>query len=516
MGPAGALARVDPAAVRAAVDAAVPGICVERDHLIEFANPAFARVFGYPSAAAMLGEDLRVLVAPEDRERVEEHAQARRAGRAAPARFDFRGRRLDGETVWLESTAAAVVWGEGTALVRTVVDVTERRRLEEQLLRAQKMEAVGRLAGGVAHDFNNLLTVILGRAELLLSGPEPDPARRRELELIYTTAARGTTLIQQLLGFARREPLEMRPVHLGEVVQQLLPMLRQLIGEHVEVAASVAPASGWVSADPSQLEQVVVNLVVNGRDAMPDGGVLTLEVADVMLDAAAAALRPGLSAGPHVVLSVRDTGVGMDAPTRQRIFEPFFTTKPAGQGTGLGLATVYAIVRRCGGWIEVDSAPGQGSVFRCLFPRVAAGTPAEVPDLPADPPGPGAGTVLVVEDDEGVRLMAADALRMCGYEALEAADPDEALRIAAEPRRPIDVVVTDVIMPRMNGLALVGELRRFHPAIRALYISGYGEDLDALRGLLASGAPFLQKPFTVTSLSGAVAELLDAPGREGR
>ena len=495
---------------RAAFDAAVPGICVEQDFLIRYANPALARIFGAPDAEALVGQDFRTLAAPEDRGRVEDQARGALHGGPGPERFDFRGRRRDGATIWLDATAALARWAEAPAIVRTVLDVTTSRQLQEQLVRTQKIEAVGRLAGGVAHDFNNLLTVILGRAEMLLQRPAgegPDAAdARRDVEMIYKTASQGTTLIQQLMAFARRDTLETQPVSLNDVLQQLAPMLRHLIPEHVEMRLALAPELGRVSADPSQLEQVVVNLVVNARDAMPAGGVVTIETGEIVLGAPEAAVRPGISPGTYVTLTVCDTGAGMDETTRQRVFEPFFTTKPMGKGTGLGLATVYAIVRQSSGWIDVESAPGQGSRFRLFLPRVVGDA---APARGARATATGTGTILVVEDDEGVRLMAADALRMFGHHVLDARDPDEALTLAAAHGDAIDLVVTDVVMPRMSGPALVEHLHLAHPRARVLYISGYGEDLDVLRGLLARGVPFLQKPFTVSALSSAVARMLE-------
>jgi CheY-like chemotaxis protein len=360
------------------------------------------------------------------------------------------------------------------------------------------MEAVGRLAGGIAHDFNNLLTVIGGRIEIALDNPTLPAGLRRDLEVVYRTAETAALLTRQLLAFGRKQMLQARRIDLNTVLGGLLPMLQRLIGEDVEVEFRRPPAAAWVEADPGQIEQVILNLAVNARDAMPQGGRLTLGASTVdRVD------------GSYVMLTVSDTGIGMDEATRARIFEPFFTTKPVGKGTGMGLATVFGIVKQSDGDILVASEPGRGTRFEIYLPRVdapVAPDPKARPALVAE----GTETVLVVEDEPEVRSLAREALERQGYVVLEAARPSEALRIAEEHAGPIPLLVTDVVMPEMKGPQLAERLRPRHPEMRVLYMSGYA---DLPEGTLIGNAPFLQKPFTTSALVQKVREILDS-GRD--
>jgi signal transduction histidine kinase/ActR/RegA family two-component response regulator len=382
-------------------------------------------------------------------------------------------------------------------------------RAEEQLRQALKMEAVGKLAGGVAHDFNNLLTVILGRCTILLPRlPEGTPVHRG-VALIHQTAQRAAALTRQLLAFSRKQVLKPQALDLTVVVDDIMPMLRRLIGENVELATRLAPSVRRVRADLSQIEQVIVNLAVNARDAMPHGGRLTLETREVELDAAYVRRHEGARGGPHVQLTVRDTGIGMDAATLPRIFEPFFTTKGPGQGTGLGLSTVYGIVRQSGGSVWVESQAGQGTTFGICLPVVEeAGRPAL--DAPAPPPAaPGWETVLLVEDEAEVRELAAEILRDRGYRVLEAESPEHALRVAEDHPEAIHLLLTDVVMPGASGRDLADRLAPLRPAMKVLYMSGYTDHAIVQHGVLDPCVAYIAKPFTPDEVARRVREVLD-------
>jgi PAS domain S-box-containing protein len=417
-----------------------------------------------------------------------------------------------GGTTPVEVTTATLKGGEGQDLGVIVIvrDLTAVRALEAQLRHAQKMEAVGRLAGGVAHDFNNLLTVITGRSQLLLLKLAPESPLRRDVELVEETAHRASALTRQLLAFSRKQMVQPRIVDLNEVVRGMETMLSRLIGEDIALTTHLDATAGCVRADPAQLEQMIVNLAVNARDAMPLGGRLTLETSYIQLDEGFARQHVGLRPGPHVRLTVRDTGVGMDGLIKAHLFEPFFTTKGPGKGTGLGLATVYGIVTQSGGAIRVESEPGQGATFTIELPRVDA-----PPDLPADPglveAAPhGSETVLLVEDELEVRGLARDILRQQGYTILESADGDEALRIGREHAGPIHLLVTDVVMPLMGGRELADRLRAGRRETKVLYVSGYTDDAILRQGVSETGTAFLAKPFTASALAHKVRQVLDA------
>ena len=391
-------------------------------------------------------------------------------------------------------------------------DIGERRRLEEQLRQSQKMEAVGRLAGGIAHDFNNLLTVIAGRAQLILSRLRPEEPIHRDATLVRTTADRAAVLTQQLLTFSRKQVLQPQVLNLNAVVTAMEPMLGRLIGEDIDLAVIPAESLGRVKADPGQIEQVIVNLVVNSRDAMPQGGRLTVETADVELDAAYASRHFSVPPGPYVMLAVSDTGEGMDEQTRSRVFEPFFTTKGPGKGTGLGLATVYGIVKQSGGDIQLYSEPGRGTAFRIYLPRVAQ-VSAEVDDTtsPSAAVARGDETVLLVEDEPEVRDLAREILEVSGYTVLQACDPLEAVVMAERHPGPIHLLLTDVIMPRQSGRALVERLRPLRPEMQVLYMSGYTNEAIVRHGVLDPDTLFIQKPFTPDALGHRVRAALDRP-----
>jgi len=384
-------------------------------------------------------------------------------------------------------------------------DVTERETLGEALRQSQKLEAVGRLAGGVAHDFNNLLTIMQGYLEVLQDVDEP---RRSTVREIARAADRAARLTQQLLAFSRRQLLQPRVVDLNAEVAELGISLLRLIGEHIELKTLLAPDLGHILVDPGQLGQVLLNLSVNAADAMPQGGRLLIETKNVDLRPEDAPRHPDLKPGAYVLLAVTDTGAGMDESTKRRIFEPFFTTKELGRGTGLGLATVYGIVNQSGGAIEVSSEPGSGSCFRLYFPRTDA--PIEKPAPAPSAPRGGRETILVVEDEEPLRQLVSLVLRKAGYTVIEAADGEKALAAARAHRGPLHLLVTDVIMPGMSGRDLADEMSALLPETKILFVSGYTDDALVPQGRLDPGKEFLAKPFTPPVLIHKVRQVLDA------
>ena len=503
-----------------AIGAATQGImitdCGRPDDPVIFASPGFERITGY-AAAEILGRNCRFLQGKDtDPAAVARVREAVRAGQ--PCTVELLNYRKDGTTFWNEMSVSPVrdAAGRLTHFVGVQADVTARRGLEEQFRQVQKMEAVGQLAGGVAHDFNNLLTIINGYGDLLLQSLPPDDPSRALVDEIRKAGERSAGLTRQLLAFSRQQVLAPRVLDLNAVVADTESMLRRLIGEDVRLAAVLAPDLWPVRADPGQVEQVVMNLAVNARDAMPRGGRLTIETRNVDLDEAYARTHPDARAGPHALLSVSDTGTGMPPEVRARIFEPFFTTKGLGKGTGLGLATVYGIVKQSGGHVAAYSEVGVGTTFKVYLPRVekAFGGPKAKSGLLSPPRG--TETVLLVEDEAGVRALTRHVLSRCGYEVLEAADGEEAMRVAAAHRGPIHLLITDVVMPGAGGRAVAEQIAARHPAVRVLYVSGYTDDAVIRHGVLREGVSFLQKPFSPVGLALKVREVLDAAGVPGR
>jgi signal transduction histidine kinase len=388
---------------------------------------------------------------------------------------------------------------------RLETEVAERTT---QLFQAQKMEAVGLLAGGIAHDFNNFLTVIMGRAQLLLRGRPADDPLAQGLALIDMTAQRAAALTRQLLAFSRKQVLQRRVLNLNSVVAEMEKMLRPLIGEDIVLLTVLEPALGPVNADPGQLEQVIMNLAVNARDAMPRGGQIVLKTANVQIDEATAARQPGLQAGGYAVLEVGDTGVGMDPTTQARIFEPFFTTKKPGKGTGLGLSTVYGIVQQHSGVVSFESVPGLGTTFKIHLPHVKAVVEAPVVGPTRAVSARGSETVLVVEDEDEVRTLALEILHEQGYTTLAAADGAEALRVVARHPGPLHLLLTDVVMPHLNGWELARQLSAVRPETKVLYMTGYSEIAAGHEGV--SDVIVLQKPFTPDILASRVRETIQA------
>jgi len=461
-----------------------------------------------------------------------EHAQAmRRLGYhgmlTVPARvgdrvvgvLSFLTRREEGFSTEDLAIATAFASHAAVALENSRLLHESRRAYDElaqtqgQLEQAQKMDAIGRLAGGVAHDFNNLLTVILGRTDILLTQIKTEDPLRRGIALIQRTAGRAAELTKQLLAFSRKQVLEAVVLDLGVVTTDMKEMLARLIGEDIALVTNLAATLGHVKADRGQIEQVVMNLAINARDAMPQGGQLVVETANADLDDEYVRRNVGSRPGPHVMLAVSDSGVGIPRELQRHIFEPFFTTKEQGKGTGLGLATVYGIVKQSGGYIEVDSEPGRGTTFRIYLPRVDSASPAAERSPRAAAPTGGTETILLVEDEDGVRELARDILRSSGYTVLEGRNGAEGLLLGERHQGALDLLLTDVVMPRMSGRELAERMVSLRPELSVLYMSGYTDDAVIRHGVLGSDTAFLQKPFTPAALVQRVRETLDQARR---
>jgi PAS domain S-box-containing protein len=474
-----------------------------------YLSPAFEPIWGRP-VSSMEGslERLLATVDPEDAARIREAF-----AKMGPEGFreEFRIRRPDDGLRWISTRAFPVRDSEGrvSRIIGSSEDITERRGVEEQFRQSQKMEALGRLAGGVAHDFNNLLTVISGYAELLMSDPKMDDETRHQLQEIAASSKRASSLTRQLLAFSRKQIVQRQPVDLNDTLRRMQDMLRRLIGENVKLTIGPGENLATVMADPGHIEQTIMNLVVNARDALPRGGSIRIETANVELDEAYAKDHSGVVPGEFVMLAVSDTGIGMDAATRARLFEPFFTTKERGKGTGLGLATVYGIAKQFGGHIWVYSEPGRGSCFKIYFPKAASGESAPAPRAaPASAKG-GTETILVVEDDPNLRRLVRDALQTQGYTVLEAADGDAGLKISDGHEFPIHLLLTDSVLPGISGPALSKTLKERRPGLKVLFMSGYTDASVFEQAGVEIGRDFLQKPFTVEALARKIREILD-------
>jgi PAS domain S-box-containing protein len=473
-------------------------------------NPALARMYGYESPQELMSAvtDIAHQVYVDPNRRTEFKRLMEEQG--VVQNFEYQVYRRDGRKIWLSENARAVRDAGGAVLFYegTVEDVTEQRELEEQLRQAQKMEAVGRLAGGVAHDFNNLLTVITGNAELLREPVDPDDQQYRHVEQIEKAADRAASLTQQLLAYSRRQVIAPKVLDLNAIVTEMGKMLPRLIGEDIELIVVPNASLGRVRADRGQVEQVLLNLAVNARDAMPQGGKLTIETANVDLGEDYARRHVGVRPGSYVLLAVSDTGHGMDVETQSHIFEPFFTTKEKGKGTGLGLSTVFGIVKQNDGHIWVYSEPGQGTTFKIYLPRIEEAV--EETGIDKDLSGclQGSETILLVEDEEAVRELVRESLERNGYTVLQARDGTEAVQISEKREDLIHLMITDVVMPGMSGGELARRLTARHPKMKVLYMSGYTENAIVHRGVLDPGTAFLQKPFRPADLAHKVYELL--------
>lgn len=477
---------------------------------ILYVNEAFERLTGY-SREEVLGVRPGLITGSDaDQETIQKMAAAIRAGQ--PAREEMTRRRKDG-TEWRVEMDVVPIPGRQGGIDHFVAiqrDVTERRRLEEQLRHSQRMEAVGMLAGGIAHDFNNLLTAMLGYSELLLAKTGPGQPARREVEEIHRAAERAASLTRQLLAFSRKQVLQPRVISLNRLIRDLEDMLHRLLGEDIEIQVRLDPALGNVKADPAQMEQVILNLAVNARDAMPHGGILRIETANEEMPGAPARGHVDVEPGRYVLLGVEDTGIGMDEITQAHIFDPFFTTKDVGRGTGLGLSTVYGVVKQSGGTVGVDSVPGRGTRFTLYMPRVDDAPTGGASEESLEGAARGWETILLVEDEPSVRVLTREALRERGYRVLEACDGEEALRVARGHDGPIHLLLTDVIMPRLRGRALADQLQGARSGLKVLYISGYPDTAIAEHGVLGEDVSFLGKPFSPDALLRRVRQVLDA------
>lgn len=473
-------------------------------------NDSLCEIIGY-SREELLGMNYRQVMDEDNAKRISEACnRVFRTGEAHPG-FDYEILRKDG-TKRSVSVSISLIRDSGgvpSGFRGIFRDVTDSKRMEGQLRQAAKMEAIGRLAGGVAHDFNNILTAVMGYSTILSEQlPKESPAQEK-LNQIGRAAGRAADLTRQLLAFSRKQMLDVRVVNLNEIITDLEKMLQRLIGEDIELTTNLNPSAGHVKADPIQIEQILMNLAVNARDAMPEGGNLAIETADAFLDEDYARAHIEVEPGPYVVFTVSDTGRGMDSAILKCIFDPFFTTKEKGVGTGLGLSTVYGIVKQHRGHITVYSEPGRGSTFRIYLPRVDDDLRQEAKTLSTQSRPCGKETVLVVEDEEMVRNIACEALEMLGYSTLSAADPYEAEVISSRHKGPIHLLLTDVVLPQMDGRSLHRSLAPSRPDMKVLFVSGYTESFIIHRGVLDSGVHFMQKPFTVESLARKVREVLD-------
>ncbi|HEV2112676.1 MAG TPA: PAS domain S-box protein, partial [Terriglobales bacterium] len=471
-------------------------------------NPALVTMLGYERPEEVLALDMATQVYADPSERVRLLADHKPEQQIAGVEVQWKGKNNKLITVRLSGRALLNEQGEAESFEMLAEDVTERRMLEEQLRQSQKMEAVGRLAGGVAHDFNNLLTVIKGYSELMLDQIQPSDPMRAEVEEVKRAADRAAALTRQLLAFSRKQVLAPKVLDMNVVVTNMEKLLRRLLGEDVELVCNLDTALGRTKADPGQTEQVVMNLAVNARDAMPGGGRLIISTANITLEHS---MPEGPSAGPYIRLDVADTGTGMDAQTCSRIFEPFFTTKEQGKGTGLGLSTVYGIVKQSGGFIDVQSEPGKGTIFSILLPRVDEAAAAAAPSTAPSTRRSGTETILLVEDEDGVRALARQLLQKQGYTVLDARHAGEALLVCERHSEPIHLLLTDVVLAQMSGRELAQRLLQLRPEMKVLFMSGYSGDAVAQHGIGELGEAFLQKPFNTESLITKVRETLDAP-----
>ncbi|PYT63268.1 MAG: hypothetical protein DMG35_04695 [Acidobacteria bacterium] len=477
-----------------------------------YVSPQVETIFGFTQQEWLKGSEQWIRFVPEEDHPIIEAAEEN-CLRVKRFQAEYRLKRKDGQIIWVSDTAVVVPGSESHPLMEgIIVDITERRLLENQLQQARRMEAVGRLAGGVAHDFNNLLTIIKGYVDLALKRCVEQPELRGNIQRIEDAAERAVTLVRQLLAFSRKQVLKPKVLDLNSIVLNMDKLVRRLMSETIEMKTQIGKNLGAVKADPGQIEQVILNLIVNARDAMPNGGKLVIETGNVELDSTFSHDQASVKPGPYVMLSVTDTGIGMGAETLAHIFEPFYTTKESSRGTGLGLSTVYGIVKQSGGHVSVYSEAGKGTTFKVYLPRVDDPVQAQpTVEAPGSTSVEGAETILLVEDEPAVRELARMVLAERGFSVIEAQSPEDAVRLAGKHGAEIHLLLTDVVMPGMSGHDLAKQLTARHPNLRVLYMSGYTYNMIAENGTLEEGLSFLQKPFTPQGLTQKVREVLSRP-----
>ena len=501
---------------RMLVETAPTGIIIadKKGRILE-ANAHTFQMFGY-ERNELIGQPVETLLSQALRSTHEKHRDSYGANphaRPMGVGMDLFARRKDGTEFPVEISLGPLVTQGETLVSAAIVDITARKKMEEQLRLSQRMEAIGRLAGGVAHDFNNLITVILGCCDALSCELPPDHPASRKVEMVRKAGASAADLTRQLLAFGRKQILQPKVIEPKEIVNGVASILGRLIGADINLHVSVDPAVGCVNADPGQVEQILVNLAANARDAMPNGGRLTIEVSNAELDENYQKQHPPAIPGPYVMIAVTDTGCGMDRKTQAQIFDPFFTTKEFGRGTGLGLATVYGIVKQSGGYIWVYSELGKGTVFKVYLPLVEREMPKDVHGDPDGAPQRGTETILLAEDSESLREMAREYLESIGYTVIEAASGTEALQRSSEFAGAIHVLLTDVVMPEMNGRELADQIVQKRPGIKVLFTSGYTDDAIVRHGVLEPGIAFIQKPYRPRALARKIREVLDGPSQ---
>lgn len=498
--------------LRAILESAAQAIItVDQTGQITTANTQTSEMFGY-SPEELIGMEVEDLLPAAARgKHVQHRANYFASPRVRPmgAGYDLTGQRRDGTVFPVEISLSYVQSANGTVGIAFISDISARKRLEEQLVQSQKMEAVGRLAGGIAHDFNNLLTIISGYDNLLLKKLSPFDPMRGYAEEILKASERAAALTKQLLAFGRRQIIQPKVLNLNDLIADAMKMLGRLIGENIELKVFAASELGNVKVDPGQMEQVIFNLVVNARDAIAGNGRLTIETSNVTLDQEYSRTHLGVQPGPYVMLAISDNGKGMAAETKRHMFEPFFTTKPAERGTGLGLATVFGIVKQNGGDIWVYSEVGQGTTFKIYLPRIMDDKEVVMPQAESSPAQGMNQTVLLVEDEAAVRKLISEVLRQNGYKVIEAGDSLEATQVAARYAGNIDLLLTDVVMPHSSGRQLADKLLETRSRMKVLYMSGYTENTVVHHGVLDSDVAFLPKPFAFETLLSRINELLN-------
>jgi len=504
---------------RVLVENAGEVIMVAQDGITRFVNHTVFSRLGY-RPEEMVGRPFADYINPEDRDAVAERHAKRSKGDDVPSVYPFRVVNKAGQTRWVEINSVLTEWEGSPATLNFLEDITESKdareeqeRLQAQLYQAQKLESIGRLAGGVAHDFNNMLSVILGFGDIVLSKLDPLDPLSEDVKEIVNAGKRSAALTRQLLAFSRKQTLQPEIVNINAVLKSMEKMVRRIIGEDILLELSLFENLCQAMVDPGQIEQVVMNLAVNARDAMPHGGSLIIETANVEIDEAYAETHKGAEPGKYVMLAVTDNGCGMDEQTLSQIFEPFFTTKEKGKGTGLGLSTVYGIVKQSGGDVRVYSEPGKGTTFKIYFPQTSVKKEQDKPQADRIKSGGCGEHILVVEDEDGLRRLINTLLSGMGYKVTVAANGVEALLLIDEKKLRPDLVITDVVMPGLSGAMLAERLRMRLPGLKVLYMSGYADDIIAHHGILFPGAPFMKKPFTGMELSEKVRSVLGVPAR---